>query len=85
MPRNRSSGWCVICGRRGPGCRAVRRRAASSPTVRMNCTGAALPPRLLLVTLPFPFIVWGADELRRYLVRRSDRRQHAAIAAGENG
>ncbi len=51
----------------------------------MNCTGAALPPRLLLVTLPFPFIVWGADELRRYLVRRSDRRQHAAIAAGENG
>jgi hypothetical protein len=25
---------------------------------------AALPPRLLVITLPFPFIVWGADELR---------------------
>jgi len=24
----------------------------------------------LLVLLPFPFIVWGADELRRYLLRR---------------
>ncbi|MGZ6597697.1 MAG: cation transporting ATPase C-terminal domain-containing protein, partial [Solirubrobacteraceae bacterium] len=31
---------------------------------------AALSPTELLFTLPFPFIVWGADELRRYLVRR---------------
>jgi len=31
---------------------------------------AALPPHLLLLTLPFPVIVWGADELRRMLVRR---------------
>ena len=31
---------------------------------------AALPPHLLLITIPFPFIVWGADELRRYLLRR---------------
>ena len=31
---------------------------------------AALPPKYLLITLPFPFIVWGADELRRYIVRR---------------
>jgi calcium-translocating P-type ATPase len=31
---------------------------------------AALPPHLLLITLPFPFIVWGADEIRRYLLRR---------------
>ncbi len=30
----------------------------------------ALPPFDLLVLLPFPFIVWGADELRRYLLRR---------------
>ena len=30
----------------------------------------------LLILLPFPFIVWGADELRRYLLRRgSNRRQ----------
>jgi magnesium-transporting ATPase (P-type) len=31
---------------------------------------AAPPPADLLVLLPYPFIVWGADELRRYLVRR---------------
>ncbi|MGO8870048.1 MAG: cation-translocating P-type ATPase [Acidimicrobiales bacterium] len=31
---------------------------------------APLPPRLIALTLPFPFIVWGADELRRYLIRR---------------
>ena len=33
---------------------------------------AALPARDLLILLPFPFIVWGADELRRYLVRRAE-------------
>ena len=37
---------------------------------------AALPARLLLLTLPFPLIVWGADELRRFFVRR-----HAAASA----
>jgi len=37
----------------------------------------ALPPQLLLITLPFPFIVWGADEIRRYLLRRHDNRREA--------
>ena len=32
---------------------------------------AALPVRDLLFVTPFPFIVWGADEFRRWLVRRS--------------
>jgi hypothetical protein len=54
------------------------------PPLQHLLSTAALPPRLL-VTLQFPFIVWGADKLRRYLVRRTDRRQHAAIAAGKNG
>jgi calcium-translocating P-type ATPase len=31
---------------------------------------APLGPAELLFALPFPFIVWGADELRRYLIRR---------------
>jgi len=31
---------------------------------------AALPAHLVLLTVPFPFIVWGSDELRRYAVRR---------------
>jgi calcium-translocating P-type ATPase len=30
---------------------------------------APLPPSYLLILLPFPFVVWGADELRRYFVR----------------
>jgi calcium-translocating P-type ATPase len=32
---------------------------------------APLEPSSLLFVAPFPFIVWGADELRRYLVRRT--------------
>ncbi len=32
----------------------------------------SLPPAsAIAMLLPFPFIVWGADELRRWLVRRS--------------
>jgi magnesium-transporting ATPase (P-type) len=44
---------------------------------------AALPARDLLILLPFPFVVWGADELRRYLLRvRSVGGDAAAHAAG---
>ncbi len=32
---------------------------------------AAVSVDALLLMLPFPFIVWGADEIRRWLVRRS--------------
>ena len=38
---------------------------------------AALPASALLVLVPFPFIVWGADELRRFRRRRSP-----VVAAG---
>ena len=31
---------------------------------------AALTPDMLLFVAPFPLIVWGADELRRYVLRR---------------
>ncbi len=34
---------------------------------------AALAPAQLAVVAPFPFIVWGADELRRMLARRRAR------------
>ncbi len=33
----------------------------------------ALTPGQLLTVAPFPFIVWGADELRRMLVRHRER------------
>ena len=35
----------------------------------------ALTPSQLLTVLPFPFIVWGADELRRLLLRRMSARR----------
>jgi magnesium-transporting ATPase (P-type) len=44
------------------------------PPLQQLLSTAALPPQLLLITVPFPFIVWGADELRRYLLRRTRRR-----------
>ena len=34
---------------------------------------AALPAGDLLFVAPFPFIVWGADEFRRWVVRRRSR------------
>jgi magnesium-transporting ATPase (P-type) len=44
---------------------------------------AAPPPQDLLILLPFPFVVWGADELRRYLLRRE--RQGADWGKAEPG
>ncbi len=35
---------------------------------------AALPARDVLLLLPYPFIVWGADELRKWFVRRRGQR-----------
>lgn len=40
------------------------------PPLQSLLSTAALAPDALLFVLPFPFIVWGADELRRYLLRR---------------
>ncbi len=49
-----------------------------APPLQSLLDTAALPPHMLLFTLPFPFIVWGADELRRWLLRRRGpgRSQH---------
>jgi calcium-translocating P-type ATPase len=40
------------------------------PPLQQLLSTAALPPSLLVIVIPFPFIVWGADEFRRYLIRR---------------
>ncbi|HEX9031811.1 MAG TPA: cation-transporting P-type ATPase [Streptosporangiaceae bacterium] len=48
------------------------------PPFQALLSTAALPPSLLVITLPFPFIVWSADELRRWLIRRRDRSRRAA-------
>ncbi len=47
-----------------------------TPPMQSLLGTAALPVHDLLFLLPYPFIVWGADELRRWLLRR-----HAAQAS----
>ena len=52
-------------------------RGHSSSTCRRSSRllgTAALDPDMLLFVAPFPFIVWGADELRRWLLRRHEAR-----------
>ncbi|MEV7870729.1 cation-transporting P-type ATPase [Streptomyces sp. NPDC088124] len=41
-----------------------------TPPLQSLLGTAALTPRMLAFVVPFPFIVWGADELRRWLLRR---------------
>ncbi|WTZ79097.1 cation-translocating P-type ATPase C-terminal domain-containing protein [Streptomyces sp. NBC_01386] len=40
-----------------------------TPVFQDLLSTAALTPGMLALTLPFPFVVWGADELRRWLMR----------------
>jgi magnesium-transporting ATPase (P-type) len=44
-----------------------------TPPMQSLLGTAALPVHDLLFLLPYPFIVWGADELRRWLLRRHAR------------
>jgi hypothetical protein len=39
---------------------------------RLPESTAALPARDLLFLLPYPLVVWGADELRRWMMRRRE-------------
>jgi calcium-translocating P-type ATPase len=41
-----------------------------TPPFQSLLATAALDPDMLVFVAPFPFIVWGADELRRWLLRR---------------
>jgi calcium-translocating P-type ATPase len=41
-----------------------------APPLQSLLGTAGLPLKDLVLLLPYPFIVWGADELRRWLVRR---------------
>ncbi|MDF5755195.1 cation-transporting P-type ATPase [Spongiactinospora sp. TRM90649] len=43
---------------------------------------AALPPVDLALLLPYPFVVWGADEVRRHLVRRRKARSSQVSGCG---
>jgi calcium-translocating P-type ATPase len=46
---------------------------------------AALNPTQLAFVTPFPFIVWGADELRRYTLRRHDAHPSPSRSLQPNG
>jgi len=59
----------VAMGRSGTD---VAREAATMVLTDDNT--ASLSAGQLAIVAPFPFIVWGADEIRRALVRRSGRR-----------
>lgn len=48
-----------------------------TPPMQTLLGTAPLPASDLLLLLPYPFIVWGADELLRYALRRADRRRAA--------
>jgi magnesium-transporting ATPase (P-type) len=41
-----------------------------APPLQSLLGTAALPARYLVLLLPYPLIVWGADELRKLLIRR---------------
>jgi magnesium-transporting ATPase (P-type) len=43
-----------------------------APPLQALLHTAALEPHMLLFVAPFPFIVWGADEMRRAFARRRD-------------
>jgi magnesium-transporting ATPase (P-type) len=44
---------------------------------------AALAPHMVLFVVPFPFIVWGADEIRRWLLRRREAALRRNAVAGQ--
>jgi len=43
---------------------------------------AAVPARYLIILLPYPLIVWGADELRKFVIRRHAPRSAQTSPAG---
>jgi calcium-translocating P-type ATPase len=51
-----------------------------APPLQSLLGTAALPAHDLALLLPYPFIVWGADELRRWILRHHDRRLVAAFS-----
>jgi len=52
---------------------AIAAACVYTPALQSLLGTAPPPARDLLILLPYPLIVWGADELRRYLIRRRSR------------
>ena len=56
-----------------------------APPLQSLLGTATLPPRDLALLLPYPFIVWGADEARRFLLRRHASRRERPASARRSG
>ena len=56
-----------------------------TPVFQSLLATAALDPGMLLFVAPFPFIVWGADELRRWALRRRSARDATGVPANAAG
>jgi calcium-translocating P-type ATPase len=52
-----------------------------APPLQSLLGTAGLPVHDLVFLLPYPFIVWGADELRRWLVRRREAEPLPAVSS----
>lgn len=52
-----------------------------TPVFQRLLATAALDPDMLLFVAPFPFVVWGADELRRWALRRRDASDATGVRA----
>jgi calcium-translocating P-type ATPase len=52
-----------------------------APPLQSLLGTAALPVRDLAFLLPYPFVVWGADELRRWLIRRRESSAQTTLTA----
>ena len=67
----------------------LRARCRGDPDLHPGFQGllgtAALDPGMLLFVAPFPFIVWGADELRRWALRRRSARDATGVPANAAG
>ncbi|MEV2225927.1 cation-transporting P-type ATPase [Nocardia vinacea] len=51
------------------------------PPLQTALGTASLTPGMLAFTAPYPIIVWGADELRRWLLRHKNQPNHTAVGA----
>ena len=53
-----------------------------APPLQSLLGTAALPARDVLFLLPYPFIVWGADEVRKWMLRHRRAGWAREVATG---
>ena len=61
---------------------AVAAAVVTLPPLQGEFSTALPDPAALVLLIPYPFVVWGADEVHRYLLRRADRPLAPAAGSG---